>query len=278
MNELSERPIGIFDSGAGGLTVVKAVTEELPRERIIYFGDTARVPYGIKSGDTIRRYALEDVHFLTRFEPKMIIVACNTASATALAYLAQHVEVPLVGVIEPGAVAAAGASRSGVIGVAATEATIESRAYDEALARLRPGVRVVSKACPLFVPMVEEGRVTGEVAELVAAEYLSGLSDLGADVLVLGCTHYPVLRAIVVSVVGPGLHVVDSAQETARAAARLLEQRGLARTAGEGSAAFYASDNPGRFRRLAGLFLGRLPCSVTLVEPEEFFSAAARHD
>jgi len=271
---LPERPIGIFDSGAGGLTVVKAVAKALPREKIIYFGDTARVPYGIKSGETIRRYALEDVHFLMRFNPKMVVVACNTASAAALDYICERVEVPVVGVIEPGAAAAAAASGSGVIGVAATEATIESRAYEEAIARLRPDARVISKACPLFVPMVEEGRICGPVAEMVAEEYLSGLSDLGADTLVLGCTHYPALRAVIASVVGPDVRIVDSAEETAQAAARLLSERGLARTSGEGGGAFYASDNPGRFRRLAGLFLGSVPCSVTLVEPEDFFDTA----
>ena len=272
--KLPDRPVGIFDSGAGGLTVVKAVSEALPREKIVYFGDSARVPYGIKSGETIRRYALEDVHFLMRFDPKIIVVACNTASAAALDHISERVNVPVVGVIEPGAQAAVQASRSGIIAVVATEATIQSHAYENAISRLRPSSRVISKACPLFVPMVEEGRVSGPVARMVAEEYLAGILDLGADTLVLGCTHYPALKSVIRDILGEDVQIVDSAEETARAVRRVFEERGLGRVSGEGGADFYASDNPDRFRRLAGLFLGGVPCSVTLVEPEEFFADA----
>ncbi len=270
---MRERPIGIFDSGAGGLTVVRAVRSTLPAERIVYFGDTARIPYGIKGGDTIRRYATEDVNFLLRFDPKIIIVACNTASAVALDHVKSRVDLPVTGVIEPGAKAAVTASRSGVIGIAATEATIESRAYERAIERLRPDARVISKACPLFVPMVEEGRVSGPVARLVAEEYLSGLTALGADTLVLGCTHYPVLKPVIREVLGEAIAVVDSAEETALAVKGLLAEKDLTSDSPAAPPEFYASDNPGRFRRLATLFLGATPCSVTLVEPEDFFAA-----
>ena len=271
---MSQQPIGIFDSGVGGLTVVKALTAALPRERIVYFGDTARVPYGIKSGNTIRRYALENVRFLERFDPKMIVVACNTASAAAMDYIADKVEVPVVGVIEPGAVAAVQASRTGVIGIVATETTIASRAYERAVTALAPKARIVQKACPLFVPMVEEGRVEGQIVRLVAREYLGGLCELGVDTLVLGCTHYPALKEVIRSVVGAEVKIVDSAQETARTVRAILDERDIAAEAGAGGTQFYASDNPERFRRLATLFLGATPVSVTLVEPEDFFSGA----
>lgn len=269
---MDSRPIGIFDSGVGGLTVVRAVAGRLPAERIVYFGDTARVPYGIKGADTIRRYALEDLHFLLRFDPKLIVVACNTASAAALDYLKENTDVPVVGVIEPGAIAAANASHTGLIGVIGTEATIESKAYERAIVARRSDARVISKACPLFVPMVEEGRLEGEIVELTAREYLGGLKPLGADTLVLGCTHYPVLKETLRKVLGDGVTVVDSAEETARAVEAVLSERYIVSDASAGGTEFFASDNPERFRRLATLFLGATTCSVTLVEPEDFFS------
>ncbi len=267
-------PIGVFDSGVGGLTVVRAITAALPGERIVYFGDSARVPYGIKAPETIRRYALEDLEFLLRFGPKLIVVACNTVSATALDYLSERADVPVIGVIEPGAITAAAASTSGRIGVIGTEATIASKAYEKAIQRVRPDARVISKACPLFVPMVEEGRVDGEIAELVVREYIGGLVPLGADTLVLGCTHYPVLKPIIAEVTGGAFRIVDSAEETANAVKALLTERNLANGAGRGGVEFFASDNPERFGRLAALFLGGTPCGVTLVQPEDFFSGS----
>lgn len=272
---MSQQPIGIFDSGVGGLTVVKALRAALPAEAIVYFGDTARVPYGTKSADTIRRYAVEDTRFLLRFDPKMIIVACNTASAAALDYVARQVQIPVIGVIEPGAAAAAAVSKTGKIGVVATETTVESRAYERAITNLRPDARVIQKACPLFVPMVEEGRIEGPVAEMLATEYLGGLAPLGVDTLVLGCTHYPVLRKLIRSVMGEDVSVVDSAEETARAVRTLLAEKGIASENHAPAAEFFASDNPSRFHRLATLFLGATPVSVTLVEPEDFFGGAA---
>jgi len=272
---LNEAPIGIFDSGVGGLTVVKALLGVIPFEKIVYFGDTARVPYGIRSSQTIRRYALEDVNFLLRFKPKLIVVACNTVSSTALDYLNEKVDVPLVGVIEPGALAATKASRTGRIGVIGTEATITSRAYERAIEQVRPDARIIAKACPLFVPMVEEGRINGPVAELVVRDYLESLVPLGVDTLVLGCTHYPVLKDTIRKVTGNAFGIVDSAEETANAVKSLLDSQGLATSGKIGSVEFFASDNPDRFRRLAALFLGAIPCSVTLVEPEDFFTQGA---
>lgn len=269
---MNDAPIGIFDSGVGGLTVVKAVTAALPAERIVYFGDTARVPYGIRSAQTIRRYALEDVSFLQRFSPKLIVAACNTVSSTALDYLKEKVSVPILGVIEPGAAAAAKSSRTGRIGVIGTEATIESRAYERAIERLRPDAKVISKACPLFVPMVEEGRVDGDVAELVVRDYLAGLVPLGVDTLVLGCTHYPVLKGAIARVTDNAFTIVDSAEETANSVKAALAEGKMESAAKKNGIEFFASDNPSRFRRLAALFLGQTPCSVTLVEPEDFFS------
>jgi len=271
---LDRRPIGIFDSGVGGLTVVKEIREHLPGEPLVYFGDTARVPYGIKSGETIRRYAAEDVHFLLRFDPKLIVVACNTASAAALDDVRSRVDLPVVGVIEPGARAAAEATEREVVGVIGTETTVASGAYERAITALKPAARVISRACPLFVPMVEEGRVNGRVARLVAAEYLGGLPPLGIDTLVLGCTHYPPLESVIAEALGPSIRIVDSARETALEVKRVVEEGGLAAGEAEPGIDFFATDNPERFKRLAAVFLGATPCSVTLVEPEDFFAEA----
>jgi len=270
---LNEGPIGVFDSGVGGLTVVRALVSALLGERLVYFGDTARVPYGMRSVETIRRYALEDVNFLLRFQPKLIIAACNTVSSTALEYLQEKVAVPIIGVIEPGALAAAKASRTGRIGVIGTEATIESRAYERAIQRIRPDAKIVAKACPLFVPMVEEGRVDDDVAALIAKDYLGGLVPVGVDTLVLGCTHYPVLKGVIRKVTGDAFRIVDSAEETANAVKAVLAENGIESELKKNGIEFFASDNPNRFRRLAALFLGATPCSVTLVEPEDFFTS-----
>ena len=268
---MSERPIGIFDSGVGGLTVVKEVRKALPGEKLIYFGDTARVPYGIKGKETICRYALEDVRFLMRFDPKMIVVACNTASAAAIDVLREEVDVPVVDVLMPGAATAVATTKTGVVGVIATETTVESRAYERAITQLREGTSVISKACPLFVPMVEEGRLEGRVLELLAEEYIGSIVPLGIDTLVLGCTHYPPLTSVIQAVTGPGVTIVDSARETARVVKTVLEEHDLLSTGGDGATHYYASDNPERFRRLAAVFLGATARGVTLVEPEDFF-------
>jgi glutamate racemase len=265
-----QRPIGIFDSGLGGLTVVRAVRRRLPAEAIVYFGDTARVPYGIKSADTVTRFTEENIKFLQGFDPKLIIAACNTASATALPRLDGKYSIPLCGVVEPGARAAVRKTRTRRIGVIGTEATISSKSYLRCIAGLATDVKVFSKACPLLVPLVEEGRSSlDEVVLMVLREYLEPLKSREVDTFVLGCTHYPLLKQGIRRVMGLGVHIVDSARETAREAAAIL---GIA-TGGSTAPAemrhqFYASDNPRRFAHLGRRFLGRMPMAVKLVQPE----------
>jgi glutamate racemase len=254
---LKHRPIGIFDSGLGGLTVVKAVQRELPKERLIYFGDTARIPYGTKSPDTIIRYARQIIRFFRRIgRVKCVVVACNTSSAWALEAVRREFPIPILGVIEPGADAALEATRNGRIGVIGTEGTIASGAYARTLHRLRPGVEVYSRACPLFVPLVEEGKLTGPIPEAVAREYLAPLLKKRIDTLVLGCTHYPLLKKTLARVAGGRVRIVDSAEETARSLRRNLESHGI-ELSGRGGGTFYVSDFSRRFREQAQRFLGR---------------------
>jgi glutamate racemase len=245
--------IGVFDSGVGGLTVVAALRRRLPRESILYLGDTARLPYGSKSPETVTRYTRRNLEFLLERGVKAVVVACNTASALALPHLES--EVPLWGVIEPGARQAAAAS-GGRVGVIATEATVRSDAYPRALRRLRSDLEIVSRACPLFVPLVEEGwhddSITGQVAE----RYLAPLLAAGIDTLVLGCTHYPLLVPVLERVVGPGVRLVDSAEAVAEVVAAGLAEKGLA--AGDQTAVhrLCVTDAGETFQRLAGRILG----------------------
>ncbi len=267
------RPIGVFDSGLGGLTVVRALRRRLPDETVVYFGDTARVPYGIKSGETVTRFALEDAAFVGRYRPKVMVVACNTASATALPAVRAALDVPVFGVIEPGARAAAQASGGRPIGVLATEATIASRAYRDAIRRVRPEAMLVEKACPLLVPLVEEGRGSEDpIVRAVLAEYLTPLVDAEVGVVVLGCTHYPLLVAGIAEVLGPGVALVDSAESVAAAVAEAVAHDGLAAPAGPGRVRSFVSDNPERFREVGGRFLGEPVEAVTLVPPDQFFA------
>lgn len=230
----ADAPIAIFDSGVGGLTVAREVNRALPHEEIIYLGDTARVPYGSKSATTVKRFAGECVEFLLHFRPKLVIIACNTASATALDSLDEMVDVPLWGVIEPGARAALGASDLRRIGVIGTRATVKSGAYARAVAALDKGATVFSRACPLFVPLVEEGRTEGPVVKAVAQEYLSPLLEQEIDTLILGCTHYPVLKPVLADIAGAAVTLIDSAETTATAAREVLAARGEER-AGDAS-------------------------------------------
>jgi glutamate racemase len=250
-------PLGVFDSGIGGLTVARAVFERMPHESVIYFGDTARVPYGPKSPDTVRRYAGEILTYLLGRGVKALVVACNTISAHALDYLEERSPVPLVGVIEPGARAAVDATRSGNIGVIGTAGTIASGAYERALKRLRPGAAVCARACPLFVPLVEEGWFDHPATELIAREYLEPLRRAGVDVVVLGCTHYPLLKPLLARVLGPDVRLVDSAEETARVVAQDLAQRNLAADASQHPThRFVVSDDEPHFRKVGARFLG----------------------
>lgn len=222
------RPIGVFDSGIGGLTVVAALRELLPGESIFYLGDTARVPYGGKSQATIERYSMELSGLLLAEGAKCIVVACNTASALAVPRLCETLRVPVTGVIEPGAQAAVMATRNGRVGVIGTRATIASRAYEKAIHALNPAIEVFAEACPLFVPLIEEGWIDDPVTDSVIARYLEKILRSGVDTLVLGCTHYPLLRAAIERYAGPGIVLVDSAQNTAADVRRLLDREQLA--------------------------------------------------
>ncbi len=263
----SGAPIGVFDSGVGGLTVLRALIERLPHEHTVYLGDTARVPYGTRSGEVVTRYALLSARHLATHGIKMLVVACNTVSAQSLPALAAALPIPVVGVIEPGAQAAAGRTRGGTIAVLGTPATVSSGAYQAALQRFAPLSRVVARACPLFVPLAEEGWVDGEVPRLAAERYLSELRNSGVDTAVLGCTHYPLLAKVIAQVLGGEVAIVDSAHATAEAVASLLETRGLLRP--PGSPAHHrtlCTDVPDRFRAVAERFLGRPVDSVELID------------
>ncbi len=254
---MSWQAIGIFDSGVGGLTVLRELTRVLPQEDTIYFGDTARVPYGTKSPETVTRYAREITAFLVRRDIKLLVVACNTASAVALPSLKRLFPIPVVGVIEPGARRAAEVSQSGRIGVIGTAGTIRSSAYTRAIKRLNPSAVVLTKACPLFVPLAEEGWVDNQVARLTAESYLQELLDAGVDTLVLGCTHYPLLKPLIAEIMGNSVTLVDSAAETARTVAEILSQKKNLRPDSEkGNHHYYVSDVPAGFIRVGNRFLG----------------------
>lgn len=264
----SERPIGVFDSGIGGLTVAHALMERLPGESLIYFGDTARVPYGPKSRETVIRFSIENVELLVRYDVKAVVVACNTATAHALPALRERYDLPLVGVVEPGARAAVAATSSGRVGVIGTEGTISSGAYGDALRSIRPDVEVVPRPCPLFVPLAEEGLLDHPATRLVAEEYLAPFRDDGVDTLILGCTHYPLLKPVIAEVLGPEVRLIDSALETAGEVAALLDRGGLARTSGAVAHRYLVSDLPERFLRVGRRFLGDRIGSVEVVSAD----------
>ena len=271
MNDhLRNQPIGVFDSGMGGLTVMRALVERLPHESFVYLGDTARLPYGSKSADTVRRYAVQCARALMQHRIKLLVVACNTASATALPALADVLKpVPVLGVIEPGAEAAVKAAPSGRIAVIATEGTVKGGAYQRAIHARNPAAVVTQQACPLFVALAEEGLTDGPIVELAAKRYLDPvLEGASPDCLVLGCTHFPVLKETIARVVGQSVKLVDSAETTALATERLLNERGLSRTDGLRTLRFLATDAPERFARVGELFLSAKipPSDVELVD------------
>lgn len=254
---MSWRAIGIFDSGVGGLTVLRELARALPQEDTIYFGDTARVPYGTKSPDTVIRYSQEIASFLMTRDIKLLVVACNTASAVALPALRRQLPIPVVGVIEPGARRAVEVTKSGVVGVIGTAGTIRSSAYSRAIKRLNPNISVLAKPCPLFVPLAEEGWTDNEIARLTAHQYLDELREAGVDSLVLGCTHYPLLKKIIAEAMGPAVALVDSAEETARTVAAILQEKKLLRPPAEqGNHHYYVTDVPAGFIRVGNRFLG----------------------
>ncbi len=254
----STAPIGVFDSGIGGLTVVRELMRALPQERIVYVGDTARVPYGPKGPDTVRRYSREIAAVLQDRGVKLIVVACNTATAHALAALRLELTVPVLGVVEPGARAAARASAAQRIGVIGTAGTVASGAYERAIHSLAPQATVIARACPLFVPLVEEGWLDGDATRLIARAYLAPLVAAEVDTLVLGCTHYPLLAPVLARELGPAVALIDSAAETARETERVLREHALSNPAGDVAAVhqFLVSDDAERFLALGQRFLG----------------------
>ncbi len=253
-----DAPIGVFDSGIGGLTVLRSIHERLPAESTVYLGDTARLPYGPKSPDTVRRYAAEATAFLLDRDVKALVIACNTATAHACDMIAEALKIPVIGVVEPGARAAVHRSRGGAIGVIGTQGTIESGTYEGAIQAENPKAVVHSVACPLFVALAEEGWVEGEVTRLTAERYLRPLLRTGIDTLVLGCTHYPLLKPLIARVVGAGITLVDSAEATAAALEESLEHDDLLTKRSEPEVReYFVTDDAERFRTISKLFLGR---------------------
>ena len=256
---MDTRPIGVFDSGMGGLTAVRQMTRLLPGEDIVYFGDTGRVPYGGRSAETIVRYARQDVAFLRSFDLKAIVIACGTVSTTAMDVLKRENTIPILGVVQPAASAAVKATKTGKIGVIGTKATIRSGAYENAIRKLLPAAELTTKACPLLVPLVEDGRVRrgDPVTERVVEEYLAFVKAQRVDTLVLGCTHYPLLRDVISDYMGSAVSLVDTGEEAARASAALLmERNGLNDPDRTGEQRYYASDSAEDFAATASLYLG----------------------
>ena len=270
------RPIGIFDSGVGGLTVYRALHERLPNERFVYLGDTARVPYGTKSLATVERYAVENSRFLAAHGIKLLVVACNTASALALPAIRSAISVPVIGVIEPGSRAAVEVAEGGAIGVIATEATVQSQAYAKAIASIGCASKVIQRACPLFVPLAEEGWANTDVARIVARDYLTQFNETNLGALVLGCTHYPILKEVISETVGSEVKLIDSGAATARDVESLLESSDLThedtlglydeRQLCDDLDHFYVTDAADRFAKVAERFLGSAPSILEAVE------------
>ena len=270
----SSAPIGVFDSGVGGLTVVREIMRQIPNERIVYFGDTARVPYGSKSKETVTRYSRQIIRFLKTQDVKAIVIACNTASAYALDEIEQEMDIPTIGVVKPGARVALDATRNGKIGVIGTEATINSQIYERYIKEHDTNAEVIGKACPLLVPLVEEGLLNDPVTDEIAMRYLSGLIDSGIDTLVLGCTHYPLIRETVGRVMGEGVTLVNPAYETARELRGMLEaERMLNETKpelGTNRYRFFVSDAADKFIRFANSIIKYGVLSAKLIHIEEY--------
>jgi len=267
---VKQGPIGIFDSGIGGLTVVREFLRQIPGESVVYFGDTARVSYGSKSPETVIRFAMEDASFLLSRGVKLLVVACNTACSVSLPALREFSPVPVTGVIQPGAAAAAARTRNGVVGVIGTQGTIASGAYQKALRTFGQVRTVLAQPCPLLVPLVEEGWIDHPATRAIVSEYVRPLAEAGIDTLVLGCTHYPLLKPVLSELLGPEVALVDSAETAAEAALSLLESEDLLAEGGSHGASFFVSDIPIKFQEIAQRFLGMSIPLVTQVDAADY--------
>lgn len=267
-------PVGVFDSGVGGLTVVREIMRQIPNEKIIYFGDTARVPYGSKSKETVTRFSRQIVHFLQTHHVKTIVVACNTVSAYALEELEKEIDIPIIGVVKPGARVASEVTRNGKIGVIATPATISSHIYNQYIEEINPKVTIYEKACPLFVPLVEEGLWIDPVTDEIARRYLTELIDLDIDTLILGCTHYPLIRSTLGRIMGGKVTLVNPAYETAIQLRSLLQEKGLLNEnppkLGENQYQFYVSDMAEKFQVFANSIIKYGILSAKKVEIDKY--------
>ena len=267
-------PIGVFDSGVGGLTVAREIMRQIPNERLVYFGDTARVPYGNKSKETVTKYSKQIVRFLQTQKVKAIVIACNTASAYALEEIEKELNIPVIGVVKPGARVAAEATRNKKVGVIATAGTIQSQIYTEYIQGIQSDIQVIGKACPLFVPLVEEGLLEDPVTDEIATRYLNELKDLDIDTLILGCTHYPLIRSTVGRIMGEDVTLVNPAYETARELKTLLEKEGLLNPStqrlGTNQYQFFVSDGADKFKIFANSILKYGILSAQIIHIEEY--------
>ncbi len=267
-------PIGVFDSGVGGLTVAREIMRQIPNERLVYFGDTARVPYGNKSKETVTKYSRQIVRFLQTQKVKAIVVACNTASAYALEEIEKELDIPVIGVVKPGARVAAEATRNKKVGVIATAGTIQSHIYTDYIQGIQSDIQVIGKACPLFVPLVEEGLLEDPVTDEIATRYLNELKDIDIDTLILGCTHYPLIRSTVGRIMGEGVTLVNPAFETARELKLLLEKEGLLNPStqrlGTNQYQFFVSDGADKFKTFANSILKYGILSAQIIHIEEY--------
>lgn len=268
---MDNRPIGVFDSGLGGLTVLKEIIELIPTESVVYFGDCGRVPYGTKSKETIVKYTFQNIRFLLNQDIKMIVIACNTSSAYSLDLVKNSFDIPVVEVVQPGALTAVQATKNKRVGVIGTQGTINSGAYEKQIKRLDSSIEVYSKPCPLFVPLVEEGWWDNDIAMKVAEEYLTPLLSKDIDSLVLGCTHYPLIQDTIGKVMGKGVSLVSSAQEAARAVKAVIDRDGIGRDESiKPVYRYYTSDSVDKFEALGSAFLGRQISSAEKIDIEKY--------